>query len=543
MGIRGAYFVIFLLLFIQFLGNAQEKKYMVFFRDKKQSQYLISEPNRFLSARAIQRRQHQQIKIDDTDLPVNTDYINKIASKGVKVLYKTKWFNGVLVQCDDSKASELLDLPFVKGIEYVSPVRIDSRAGRTKTLSEVEGNTVTTGTSTKKQLTMLGIDVMHHDGFKGKGITIAVFDAGFEGVDTVLPFQHLWQRGAINAGVSYNFVNQSNDVFTLDDHGTQVLSIMGALIPNEFVGGAYESNFQLYVTEDVRSEYRIEEYNWLFAAERADSAGVDIINSSLGYYLFDDPAMNYTPKQMDGKTAVVTKAAELASQKGILVVASAGNTGSNTSWQIITAPADGEHILAVANVDSNGARSITSGIGPSADGRIKPDVAALGINARAIDKNGSREMVYGTSFSAPLVASLAAGVWQRYPFITSVDLINALKENASLASRPNTMLGYGIPDFSAIVEHQDALIAILNEIPFEAYPNPTRGVIRFNLHQHAKAPKVVVYDSQGNLQYEDRLNKTPEGWQHDLIGMPNGQYLVKVIFEQQPFIFRVTKVE
>src|SRR5690606_12003754 len=206
--------------------------------------------------------------------------------------------------------------------------------------------------ATNVQLNMIGLTDMHSDNIRGEGVTIAILDSGFEGVDVTAPFSQIFQEGRIDLQASRDFVYNSDNVFQYDDHGTEVFSVIAAFQPGEFTGGAYKASYQLYVTEEVPTEYRIEEYNWLFAAERADSAGADIIQSSLGYYDFDGASMDYLKSQMDGVTAVVSKAAKWAADRGIIVVVSAGNEG-NVSWQIITAPADVENVLAVAAVDAN----------------------------------------------------------------------------------------------------------------------------------------------------------------------------------------------
>ena len=261
---------------------------------------------------------------------------------------------------------------------------------------------------------MLGIPQMHADGFRGEGMTIAFLDGGFMGVNTTAAFQELFNEGRYDDVVSHDFVRNTDNVFQYDDHGSQVFSVIAANIADDFTGGAYKANFQLFVTEDASSEYRVEEYNWLFAAERADSAGVDIISSSLGYYDFDIASMNYSTAQMDGKTAVVTQAAQWAADRGIVVVTSAGNEGNIPSWRIITAPADGADVVAVANLTPQGVASSSSSRGPAADGRIKPDLAALGSGVTVVQDNGAIGTASGTSLAAPLITSLIAGVWQNF---------------------------------------------------------------------------------------------------------------------------------
>ncbi len=305
-----------------------------------------------------------------------------------------------------------------------------------------------------------------HQDIGEKDGLIAIFDAGFSGVNQTAPFSHLFQDHQIKA--TWDFVYGSDNVFQYDEHGTEVFSVIAAYQEGTFTGGAYEAAFQLYVTEDVGSEYRIEEYNWLFAAERADSSGVDIIHSSLGYYDFDDATMNYAKSAMDGKTAVITRAAQYAADRGIVVVCSAGNEGT-LAWQTITAPADAIGVLAVANVNSSGIRVASSSTGPSADGRIKPDVAALGASTTVIKSSGAVGTANGTSLAAPLVTSIVAGVWERYPVLTAHEVMDVIRKSASLAQNPNNQIGYGIPNFKAVVNYVETET---QEQPFEVFPNP-----------------------------------------------------------------------
>ncbi|MFZ6012683.1 MAG: S8 family serine peptidase, partial [Bacteroidota bacterium] len=336
--------LVVLILLVQLPCWAQVNRYVIFFKDKQGTPFTISDPAAFLSPQAIERRIKQGIVVTEQDLPVNPSYVQGVAGAGADVFFRTRWFNGVLVQCDAALVPSIQNLSFVDRVEFVAPGVKLSNGGRKKTSLRKKNGTV--GIETKSQLEMIGVHEMHQANVIGQNITIAVFDAGFPGVDATAPFSEIFAENRFNAAASYDFVYNTTDVFQYDGHGTEVLSVIAAKIPDDYTGGAYEANFQLYVTEDASSEYRVEEYNWAFAAERADSAGADIINSSLGYYDFDDASMNYTTAQMDGQTAVVTKAAQWSAERGIVVVCSAGNEGNIPSWRIITAPADAVDVLA-----------------------------------------------------------------------------------------------------------------------------------------------------------------------------------------------------
>ena len=428
-------------------------------------------------------------------------------------------------------------LPFVSNVELVAPGK-KLLGGRVRKLKN-ESSTATTS-ATMAQLQQLGIDEMQSQGFHGENISIAVFDGGFQGVDSTTPFQHLFQNGQVK--LTLDFVGNTGNVYQYDEHGTEVLSVIGASIPDFFIGGAFAANFYLFVTEDVSSEYRIEEYNWLFAAEKADSAGVDIISTSLGYNEFDNPSMNYSPTDLDGKTAVVTRAAVQAMLKGMVVVCSAGNEG-NQSWHYITAPADAKGILSCGAVNSEGVRVPFSSVGPTADGRIKPDVVALGSGNAVILPAGSIGSRSGTSFASPLIASLAAGVWQAYPQLTAEEVYEAIVKSADQAHTPDNLKGYGLPNFVGVKNYLEA--SEMNDA-IMIYPNP---VSNSALHVILKEPTdepltVTIYDRMGRTLSESTIDATWQNnpFQINVDGMTSGMYLIKVKSPSLVKTFRWIKV-
>lgn len=509
---------------------------MVFFKDKALSPYSPSNPIEFLSERAIERRSNQQIAVTQQDIPVIEAYVQGIRDLGVTVLFKTRWMNGVLVQCDPLKLSAIEGLSYVQSTELVAPGAKPSSGGRRRINARTNsGMEVTT-----PQNRMLGIDDMHGSGYHGEGMFIAVLDAGFEGVNVTPPFQHLFDENRIQ--LTYDFAYQQTDVYAHDDHGTQVFSTIAAYSPGTFVGGAYKSTFQLYVTEHVPTEYRVEEYNWLFAAERADSSGVDIISSSLGYNTFDDASMNYSKAELDGKTAVITRAAQWAFDRGIIVVVSAGNEGSN-SWKIITAPADGKDVIAVGNVNSVGERSNSSSVGPTADGNIKPDVAATGVSTAVIKANGNTGVASGTSLAAPQITGLIAGVWQTYPDLTNREVIEFLRSSSSQSENPDNLIGYGIPNYVAIVnkiewEPQEKLVVV--------YPNPVVDTINIKPQNpiDINTARVEILTMQGQIVASQTasfnwLNRT---YVADCSELSAGLYILRVWIGAMPFAFKLVKI-
>ncbi len=498
--------VFLLVLMFGALGaSAQVSRYVVYFNDKAGTPYSIDRPGEFLSERALIRREKMGVEITEADLPVNPDYLHELASTGAEVYYTSKWLNLALVQTNVSLLSAITSLPFVKSVELVAPgARLTKSAaanGRFK--GKNNGRVLAT---TEVQNHMLSVQHMHRQNFLGQGVLIAVFDGGFAGVDTAPFFEHLIEQEKIVH--TYDLVSNGPHVFNSDDHGTRVLSCMGAklavLEAGDTVlsyGTAPLADFALFITEDIRSEYRIEEYNWLIAAEKADSLGADIIHSSVGYNYFSDSQMNYSYQQMDGNTAVCTRAANLAYERGIFVVASVGNEGNN-SWRKMTAPADSPNVLAVGAIDASGKLANFSSLGPTPDGRVKPDVVALGVFATVGTDNGSMVTANGTSYSAPIVAGLVAGLIQANPDKTNTEIFEDVLKSGDRFTAPDTLFGYGIPDFIRAVDGKIlSLDDVIND-KVKVYPNPfteNRLNIKINNELARQGLKVEMFDGNGKL--------------------------------------------
>jgi subtilisin family serine protease len=425
-------------------------------------------------------------------------------------------------------------LPFVTKVDFVAPgAKLSS--GRTRHFKNRRESGI--AAATISQLSMVGIDDMHSEQVRGEGVWIAIFDSGYQGVNTAAPFQHIFANQRL--ADAYDFVGNTTEIFRYDDHGTEVLSVIGALSDN-YTGGAYESTFSLFVTEDISGEYRVEEYNWLFAAERADSAGVDIIQSSLGYNTFDDPTMDYAKSDLDGATAVISKAASKALKKGIVVVASAGNEGTN-SWRLVTPPADVDGILAIGSVTSSLSKSSFSSIGPTSDNRIKPDLVALGTGTSIVRPSGATGSANGTSLAAPIVTSLVAGVLQQFPDLTVKEVYQVLTTTASQGERPDNLLGYGIPSYALV---EKFLRPIQTEDEITIYPNPTfDSIVNVWIKTVGQKVSITVQEMQGRVLQIKEMDVT---WRNnplalDLSELPNGTYLVNVKTKDSQKIERVIK--
>lgn len=523
-------FVLFFLLISAGVSQAQVNRYMVFFTDKAGTGHTVDHPETFLNERSIQRRVAQGIDVIAEDLPVTASYLQQVRATGATVLYKTKWMNGALVECTNAQLTAINNLSFVKAgdTELVAP----GGTGGKQRKSLKFGFSGTADDMTQGQLAMLGIDEMHADGYNGEGVIVAVMDGGFTGVNTQAAFQEIYTN-RINQEVSWNFVTNTANVYQASSHGTQVLSVLGVQATvgaDEFSAGAYKATFQLYVTENIPTEYRIEEYNWLFAAERADSAGADVINTSLGYNTFDDSSMDYEKSDMDGATTAITRAARIAASKGIFLVNSAGNSGNDLSWQIITAPADAEDVLAVGNVNLQGQRSSNSSIGPAADGRTKPDVVALGTGVTVIGSNGAIASNNGTSFSSPLTAGLVAGLRQRYPDLTRAELMEAIRMSASKASSPDNQLGYGIPHYRAVVNYLEITrVDTEQNQSLVIYPNPVQDTFVIAPKKPAilQLSQMAIVNAQGQVVVNRELIYN---WPDNSYSMNIGSFIPGVYF-------------
>jgi subtilisin family serine protease len=363
--------------------------------------------------------------------------------------------NGALVEADATALNKIRNLSFVKPFDSLE--KLEGQNVKNEKLPESQKEPVKSVPQrraanpapdlygfSRNQLVMLGVDQMHRSNFAGQGLQIAVLDGGFYNADKIPSLRHLFLNNQILG--TYDFVDAEQSVYEDEPHGMQVLSVVAGKQDSELVGPAYQASYWLLRTEEDFSEYRIEEVNWLVGAEFADSVGADIINSSLGYNTFDDPSMDYRKADLDGNTALITRAADRAAATGMLVVVSAGNEGDN-SWGTLTAPADGDSVLSVAAVNGAGLYANLSSRGPSADHRIKPNLAAQGQGTVLSRSDGSVGTSSGTSYSAPLITGLAAGLWQAFPQLNAWEVMDYLHRSASQSNKPDSLLGYGIPTY------------------------------------------------------------------------------------------------
>lgn len=512
-------------------------KYWVQFADKANTGYTLSNPAAYLSPRALERRAKFGIAIDSTDLPVSETYVAAITNTGATVLHRSKWFNAVSVQVTDTNmVNAIMELPFVVAMQPVAATNIewlddadDCTAGG-KGRKRAEANETAYGQA-ETQTTMVNGHYLHEMGFKGDGLYIAVMDAGFENVNSIAAFDSLRLQDRLLG--TYDFVRNQENVFDLGSHGRNVLSIMAGNIPGEFLGSAPNASYFLFRTEEGSSEYLIEEDNWVAAVERADSLGVDLTNTSLGYTTFDDEAMNHTYADMDGRSARISHAATIAARKGMVMVTSAGNLGSS-SWHYVSAPADADSILTIGAVKDDRTHARFSSFGPTADGRIKPDVVGMGQNTAYVDVSGTVRTGNGTSYSGPLIAGFVACLWQSDPSMNPQDLIQLVRKSASTFDNPNDSLGYGIPDFQkAHFEILRSQNAIYDQLMPVVYPNPFKDSYEVTIMAETPGKyKFEMVDLMGARVYKEERTVAVSSYQTfkltELDRLAAGLYLIRI---------------
>ena len=450
-------------------GTSQKKikypggKYYIYrltLKDKQGSPYSIEHPGRWLSHKAIERRKRQGLKIDSTDLPVSPKYIRQIEKASNEaarrnqrrstewvIVGTSRWNNTVLVRANDTTVfSHLTTLSCIKKMEqvWVSPDSIPKSIIKQdchttfnpwdSVKNERYGNS-------REQIEMLGGQKLHNIGMRGKGMTIAVLDGGFQNADAIPAIQHINIEGV------RDFVYPNSRFFYQEtDHGTKVLSALAANEPQVLIGTAPEAKYWLLRCEDQQTEQPVEEDYWAMAAEFADSIGVDIISSSLGYNDFDGYPNYYHQRDLDGQTALISRTASLLAQKGIILVNSAGNSGMGP-WKKIAFPADARDMLTVGALNPEQKNSPFSSVGPTQDGRVKPDVMALGSPTALISGRGTIVRDMGTSFSTPLVTGLVACLWEALPKKTAIEIINLVRQTSNNYKQPDNIYGYGTPNF------------------------------------------------------------------------------------------------
>ena len=516
------YFLFFSFAICVCNANAQFTKYIVRFKDKAGTPFTIDNPSAFLSAKAIARRTKQKIAIDETDLPITPRYIDSVRLAGaVTVLNQSKWLNEVCIATTDSAAlTKINNFPFVIAAQPVQrPVSIGNTSNN-KFNEQINSVTTSQGTSNIQDFYNYGSsypqihihegEYLHDKGFHGEGMSVAILDAGFYHYLSLPAFDSVRNNNQVKETYDYvaNEVSVDEDYF----HGMMCFSIMAGNIPGQFVGSCPKANYYLYRTEDVYTESPNEEQNWAAAAERADSLGVDVISTSLGYNQFDNPIFNHTYADMNGHTTISARAAGFAAKKGMIVVVAAGNEGSST-WHFITTPADADSIVAVGAVNTSGVIGSFSSYGPSSDGRVKPEVASVGVGTAISSTTGTIITGNGTSFATPNMAGLITCLWQAFPEFTNMEIIEAVEKSSSIYNAPDDRIGYGIPNFHIAYDdlNQQRSLRNINTILgngwIKVFPNPFNDHFSVAIKPPHTANGIFrLYDASGRLYFTNQIS-------------------------------------
>jgi hypothetical protein len=521
----------------QYLSYAQQDAW-VYFTDKENVANALANPLTILTQKAIDRKANHNVAIDERDVPVNENYITQVKNaSGIVVMAKSKWFNAIHVRGSETDINDLLNLGFVASIEF---------ADDNLNLAPIQGNQSNNKFSiedaqvdfdygnAQNQVEMISADVLHQMDYTGNGVTVAVLDAGFPNVNTMGAFQRLRDAGKLLNG--YDFVNRTADIYAYagSTHGTKVLSTMAGFIQDEYVGTAPDASYYLFRTEEAEHENPVEESYWVEAAERADSLGVDIINTSLGYKNYDNPNYSYTANDLDGNTAFITKGANIAFEKGLLLVNSAGNAGASG----LNAPADAIGVFTIGAVDENGVYAPFSSQGSANQPTLKPDVVARGKTAYVIGPDNVIVQNNGTSFSSPIMAGGLACLRQALPDLSNAKIMQYVRESASQYTTPDYFLGYGIPDLASALT---TALSNLNsgQTNFKLFPNPVKSKLQIRFPNEVETAHLYIHDILGKLILT--LDIQPFN-PINLQALSSGLYLVNIEVENRSStIFKLLK--
>jgi len=541
---KKVYLLFFQLAFSTINTSAQFSKYIVRFKDKAGTPFTIDNPSAYLSAKAIERRTKQNITIDETDLPITPRYIDSVRLAGaVTILNNSKWLNQVCIATTDSAAlAKINNMPFVITSQPVMrPVSIQN-TGNNKFNEQINSISSTQGANNIQDFYNYGNsypqihihegEYLHDKGFHGEGMSVAILDAGFYHYLSLPAFDSVRNNNQVKE--TYDYV--ANEVSVNEDHyhGMMCLSIMAGNIPGQLIGSSPKANYYLYKTEDVSSESPVEEQNWAAAAERADSIGVDVISTSLGYNQFDNPIFNHTYADMNGNTTIAARAADFAAKKGMIVVVAAGNEG-NSTWHFITTPADADSVVAVGAVNTSGVIGSFSSYGPSSDGQVKPAVASVGVSTALSSTTGPIITGNGTSFATPNMAGLITCLWQAFPEFTNMEIIQAVEKSSSIYNSPDDRIGYGIPNFHIAYDdlNQQRSLRNINTILgsnwIKVFPNPFKDNFSVAIKpQHTANGTFRLYDAFGRLYFTRQISL--QVGQDQLIQFNNLQPLQRGIY-------------
>ncbi len=526
--------------------------FRISFTDKAGTTHSLSNPLGYLSQRAIDRRTLQGIAIDSTDLPVSPVYMDSVLTlTGGKLHMTSKWFNyTVLLLNDSSDVLTLQGKPYIKTIEYIAyyagglhkPAR-NNEPEETVTM-RTTGSALYYGDAWQQTSLVRG-DYLHDINRKGEGKLIAVLDEGFSDVNTAPAFDSMINGGRVKD--QYNYADASANVFTNGQHGTTSLSTMAGNLPGTYVGAAPYADYALYITEIQGSEQVIEMDNIVAASERADSVGADIITISLGYDRFNLPVnFSLTYADIDGKTTIAAKAANMATTKGILFVASAGNEGGG-SWNYILTPGDADSAITIGSVGLDRVPAGNSGYGPNSAGHVKPDVCMVGQPASVMRNGPNPVLSSGTSWATPQLAGWAACLMQTTAILTPYQVRTAIQKSAHVYNNPGVQLGYGVPNFHTALDMLN--VKDLPQMPgkedwLSISPNPFSEQVTIRVYSERKGTVgIQLADVTGRVVYS---TATEAGTgvrtiQPDFPQLPGGVYFLKATLNDKEVTKEILK--
>ena len=528
-----------LVLIVFTFASGQTELVFVFFKDKPNKAAFYANPLSELSQKSLDRRARYGIALNDQDAPLEQSYVQNIRNLGFTVTDYSKWMNGVAVNATTAQITTLQAQPYVQSVERFIKHPADGGKTDIKKVNKFEEFNNTIGKTDFNygaglaQINQINLRPLHVAGYTGTGVTIAVIDTGFPTVNTGTAYARIRNNGQIKGG--YNFISKNNDIYStsLNNHGSYCLGVIAGYVQNQYVGSAPDADFYLYATEDAYNEIPEEMIYWTEAAEEADRKGVDVISTSLGYYDFDDSRYNLLYSDMNGTTSFIARAAQIASEKGIFVLAAAGNEAQKP-WKYIITPADNEKVFTIGGVTSTGASSSFSSHGPNAAGVIKPDASARGTGT-AMGYNNGATSGSGTSFATPLAAGGVACLIQAVPSKSLPVLKDLLREKASLYPNTTPQMGYGILNFNETLA--DAVLATAEnnlKSKIKIYPNPV--ITDFSIETSEKIVSVEMYDVLGRKVQQLQNTKT-----NNIAKFGKGIYFVKIKTDKNEYIEKLIK--
>jgi subtilisin family serine protease len=521
----------------------------VYFRDKGTSSHVLARQQALvLPSRVRQRRQKVGLSGPTWyDIPVNESYVQAVVSAGADLWNRSKWLNAISVSATPEQRDQIRGLPFVKAVE---PVRVYRqplpKKGQTPPRAAKSLQSQLDYGYAQEQIAQIHVDQAHDAGFFGQGVRVLIMDTGF-----YTPHEAF---DSLTIIAQYDFINRDTvvmneagqDSIDQHDHGTFTFSTLGANVPGKLIGPAFKAEFLLAKTERVHEEIQQEEDDYVAGLEWGESLGADVVSTSLGYLDW------YTFQDMDGNTAVTTKAVDIAVGLGMVCVTAAGNE-NNSPWKHIIAPADADSVIAVGAVDRNGSIAVFSSRGPSYDGRIKPEVCARGVQTAcaAPGGKGGYAAVSGTSLSTPLVAGAAAVLLSAHPDWTPMMVREALMMTASQWLRPNNTYGWGIANLWAAINY-DAFTTGVEDEPFtpdefaisKTYPNPFNSAVTITVNVgRSTESSLDIFNILGQpvvTLYHGSLESGNHLFTWEASGHPSGIYFVRFSWDGKSEMKKIT---